>query len=182
MCFLVGKQPGGVHDKGTGADRQNCLAVSRLRRNEIEKDRVADFQSRALTTGDQQVVERRAVREGNLRVDGQAISTHDRIKCLPNDQAVGRTVSELAPHREHFPRTHKVEFFDLIEDNDTEVHGKPFLQPGCHLRWPAAPQRRHYNWAHLTSQLLGRLNPSYCGQHHSRYQTRCTATLSHAAK
>ena len=49
--------------------------------------------------------------------------------------AVRRTAGMPTPHREHFPRANEVEFLDLGEYQNAEIHCTPFLPANEALTW-----------------------------------------------
>jgi hypothetical protein len=100
-----------------------------LVRNELHQQRIVHFLPCTLTSWNKQVVQRWALRERYVWIHGQALGTGDGLTCLTYYETVLGAIRELAPHREHFPRTDKVQLLDLIEDKNAKVHGSTPVHP-----------------------------------------------------
>ncbi len=111
-----------MQHKRASADGENRLASFALSGNELKELGVRDFNSGSLPTRYKQVVQRRTVFEGDVRVDREALRASDWSGMLRDNEALWPTCY-LLPHSEHFPRPNEVEFLDVGEDEYSEGHG-----------------------------------------------------------
>src|SRR6185437_4637788 len=137
-----GARSGENHCAGTHA--RHPPAISRDLGDPVEHGLVLDFATGALPARDQDDVELRAISERYIGQHAHPFGAANGLVDFGDEHHLMRLRLEVAGHGENIPRAHAIEFFRIVEHDDTDPDGhgmSPWARKrsrkllGLTLRW-----------------------------------------------